>query len=307
MEEKSGRLEPSHLFQGNLLSERGSGIFAHGILHEELRNWLLLTSGFALIIAVAVSGSRSAVASVGLGSVSLLIILVLRPEAVNQFGRSLLLVVILAWGISYCLSLKRAWNLSDRFTEAAQATDSSIAGGLLARTYSGFVEGFRVFDRLPLFGYGLGIGTNAGAKFVTGRAGFLLAEGEWARILLESGPIFGLLFLCWRTALTIRIGWLSLRALGQGEILSVILFSASFIALLDGQFGQPTILGFAVFFSGLCLASTKVGSEVPLPIPCQLIAPPPSPVAKIRGRSASQRAARKRRRGQVHVCVGIIR
>jgi hypothetical protein len=260
----------------------------HGILtRTTYKNWLLIAGGFALVVAVAVSGSRSAVASVGLVVLSLLIIVVIRPEAVNQFGRSLLLVVIIGWGISHLPIFKEGIGiLSDRFTESAAAAESTIAGGLLARTYSGFVEGFRVFDRLPLFGYGLGIGTNGGAKFVTGRASFLLAEGEWARVLLESGPIFGLMFLCWRTVLTIRLAWLSLRALAYGETLSMILFSAGFVALLDGQFGQPTILGFAVLLSGLCLASTNVGSEAASPIPAQLATSSPSAIpAMVGGRS----------------------
>ncbi len=258
----------------------------YGIISRQTyRNWLLVTSGFALIVAVAVSGSRSTVASVGLVVLSLVFILVLRPEAVNQFGRSLLLAVVVAWGISHLPIFKEGIGiLSNRFTEAAEASESTIASGIISRTYAGFIEGFRVFDRLPIFGFGLGIGTNAGAKFVTGSAGFLLAEGEWARVLLESGPILGLAFLCWRTALTLRLLWLSLRALAYAETLPIILFSSSFIALLNGQFGQPTILGFAVFFSGLCLASTKMGSEAPLLASAKLIAAPPGP--KIRGRSA---------------------
>ena len=258
----------------------------HGIISRRTyQNWLLLSSGLALVVGVAVSGSRSTVASVGLVVLSLVVILVLRPEAVNQFGRSLLLVVFIGWGISHLPIFKEGIGiLSDRFTESAEASEMSIAGGLLSRTYMGFVEGFRVFDRLPIFGFGLGIGTNAGAKFVTGSSGFLLAEGEWARVLLESGPILGLAYLCWRVALTFRLGWLSLRALGYGETLPVMLFSAIFIALLNGQFGQPTILGFAVFFGGLCLASTRPGREVPLLASAKLMGPPPE--SRIRGRSA---------------------
>jgi hypothetical protein len=260
----------------------------HGIISRRTyQNWLLIASSFALVVAIAISGSRSVVASVGLVVLSLLIILVLRPEAVNQFGRSLLLVVVVGWVISYVPIFREGIGiLLGRFTESAEAAETTIAGGLLSRIYYDFVEGFRVFDQLPLFGFGLGIGTNAGAKFITGSAGFLLAEGEWARVLLESGPILGLLFLLWRTVLTFRLGWLSLRALGYSETLPIILFSASFVALLNGQFGQPTILGFAVFFSGLCLASTKIGSETPRPVRGKIIPPPPSPVPKIRGRSA---------------------
>jgi hypothetical protein len=58
---------------------------------------------------------------------------------------------------------------------------------------------------------------------------------------------------------------LSLRQLMRGEILTILLYGAGFLALLNGQFGQPTNLGFAVFIGGLILASAnkgKVASEM---------------------------------------------
>jgi hypothetical protein len=112
-------------------------------------------------------------------------------------------------------------------------------------------------DKLPLSGLGLGIGTAGGARFLIGRSAFLLTENEWGRILLESGPILGLAFLLWRTMLTIRIGYLAFRQLTRGFTLPILLFSAGFFGLLNGTFGQPTSLGFAVVLSGLCLASTR--------------------------------------------------
>jgi hypothetical protein len=101
----------------------------------------------------------------------------------------------------------------------------------------------------------LGIGTNGGAKFLTGRAIFLLTEGEWGRVVLESGPIFGVAYLAWRTALTFSLGLFSFRKLRRGLILPIMLYGAGFLALLNGQFGQPTNLGFAVIICGLCLAA----------------------------------------------------
>jgi hypothetical protein len=109
-----------------------------------------------------------------------------------------------------------------------------------------------------LFGYGLGIGTNAGAKFLTGHAVFLLSESEWARVLLESGPILGLAFVLWRLLFTIRLGYLSVVQLQHGKILPIILYSSCFLTLLNGQFGQPTNLGFAALICGLCLASMEI-------------------------------------------------
>ena len=124
-----------------------------------------------------------------------------------------------------------------------------------------------MINRIPLPGLGLGIGTNVGARALIGHVTFLLAENEWSRVLLESGPILGLAFIIWRTAFVGYLGWLSLRALGRAEILPLLLFSTGFIALLNGQLGQPTSLGFAVVLCGLCLASMRPREIVAAPLP----------------------------------------
>jgi hypothetical protein len=264
-----------------------AAFLVYGLISERTyKTWLLAAAGLSLIIGTAISGSRSVVASVGLVVLSLLLVLILRPESVNRFGRSLLLVVLAAWVVSYIPIFKEGLGiLSGRFTDSAEAAQTSIGAGMFERIFTDFVQGFRVFDRLPFFGFGLGIGTNAGCKFINGQSGFLLGEAEWSRVLLESGPFFGTLFLLWRLALVVRMFWLSLRALGFGETLAIVLFSASFVPLLIGQFGQPTILGFAVFFSGLCLVSTKIDTVKSRPQRGKFIPPPPGPVAKVRGRS----------------------
>jgi hypothetical protein len=220
------------------------------------RNWLLFGAGFALVVTIGVSGSRSVLLAVLVVLASLLVIISVRPGAVNQFGRNLLIVVVgLLVAVRLPVFNEGVQILSDRFTAVAEAEETTIAGGLLARTFSGFTEGFLLIPRAPIGGYGLGIGTNGGAKFLTGRAIFLLTEGEWGRVVLESGPILGLAYLAWRTILTFNLGLFSFRQLKRGEILPIMLYCAGFLSLLNGQFGQPTNLGFAVFVCGLCLAA----------------------------------------------------
>jgi hypothetical protein len=46
-----------------------------------------------------------------------------------------------------------------------------------------------------------------------------------------------------------------------------MLYCAGFLSLLNGQFGQPTNLGFAVFVCGLCLAAANTKNPVDVPIP----------------------------------------
>ena len=226
------------------------------------RNWLLFGAGLALVVAIGVSGSRSVFVSVLVVVASLLIILITRPSALNQFGRNILIVAVIGLIVTRLPVFKEGMGiLSDRFTTVAEEAESSIAGNLITRTFVGFTEGFKVINRVPLAGYGLGVGTNAGAKLLTGRSLFLLAEGEWSRILLESGPFLGVAFILWRLALTVQLGFKSFRSLREGEILPIIIFSACFLSLLNGQFGQPTNLGFAVLLSGLCLASMNVAGR----------------------------------------------
>jgi hypothetical protein len=84
---------------------------------------------------------------------------------------------------------------------------------------------------------------------------FLLSEGEWSRIFLESGQLFGLAYVLWRVALVCNIGLLCVRSVKFGNVLPLLIFSSSFMPVLNGQFGQPTVLGFAVFATGLALAA----------------------------------------------------
>src|SRR3989440_1374729 len=243
------------------------------------RNWLLLGAGCSVLLAIVVSGSRSLVVSVLLVVLSLAIALI-RPDAVNRFGKSLVLLVIAMLLISRLPIVREGLTiLSSRFTESAEAAETTITGGLIERTLSGFTEGLGHLGHAPIFGFGLGVGTSGGAAFLMGQSTFLLSENEWTRIIFESGPILGLAFLMWRTLLAVYLGVVSLRALTRGEILPLLLFSASFLIILSGQLGQPTSLGFAVVFNGLCLASTRAGEIAPAPV--TLTTP-----RLIRGRSA---------------------
>jgi hypothetical protein len=226
------------------------------------KNWILFASGSALLIGIAVSGSRSVVGACAVVISSLIVLLVLRPSAVNRFGQALIVTLILGWILTQTPIFKEGFNvLSTRFTEVAEATEKSIGRGLVERVFGTFEEDLFVWTKAPFLGYGLGIGTNAGAKFLTGRSMFLLSESEWQRVFLESGPALGLAYVLWRCAVTVYVGWLALRSIKFGNALPLLLFSSSFLPMINGQFGQPTVLGFAVFVMGLALAA-RGGDEV---------------------------------------------
>ncbi|MEO6870625.1 MAG: hypothetical protein ABI233_00220 [Chthoniobacterales bacterium] len=229
----------------------------HAVLSKlPYRTWLLAAAGASLLVGMAVSGSRSTVLAVGVVVASLALIVLVRPALVGKLGRSIVLAAVVLWLISYLPIFQQGLGiLSDRFAEGAESSDTTMVHGLVARVADGFIQGAEVITRTPLGGFGLGVGTNGGANFLVGHAEFLLAENEWSRILLESGPILGAAFLIWRCAITFRIGRLAYRQLTYGNTLPLFLFSAAFFVLLEGPFGQPTSLGFAVVLAGLSLAA----------------------------------------------------
>ena len=225
-------------------------------------NWLLFAAGAALVIGIAVSGSRSVVGACAVVGASLLVVLFLKPAALNRFGQALLVTVVLGFIVMQTPIFKEGFNvLSTRFSEVAEASEKSVGAGIVERFFGEFTESLYVLTQAPFLGYGLGIGTNAGAKFLTGRQAFLLSEGEWQRVFLESGPVLGLAYVIWRCAIVGYGGLLCIRSVKMGNVLPLLLFSGSCLPLLSGQFGQPTVLGFAIFGTGLALAARKPDDE----------------------------------------------
>lgn len=219
-------------------------------------NWLLAAAGSALVIGIVVSGSRSVVGACFVVVASLVVVLVLRPDSVNRLGQTLILVVVLGLVVTRTPIFKEGLSvITTRFTEVAEESEQSIVKGLVMRVVGDYEEAFYVLTKAPFLGYGLGIGTNAGAKFLTGRSGFLLTEGEWSRLFLEMGPVLGLAYVALRCGLVVWIGLLCLRSVRLGNVLPLLLFASAFLPMLSGQFGQPTILGFSVFAAGLTLAA----------------------------------------------------
>ena len=246
------------------------------------KNWLLAAAAAALLIGIVVSGSRSVVGACVLVIASLAFVLVFRPDILNRFGQVLVVVVVLGFVVSRTPVFKEGLKvMTTRFTEVAEVSETSVTGSILWRLWAGFSEPFAVLDKAPVLGFGLGIGTNAGAKLLTGHALFLLTEDEWTRIFLESGPILGVGYVLWRCLFCFWIAGRCLKAVFTGNLLPLLLFSATFLSLLTGQFGQPTILGFSVFVTGLTLAALGSGETEPRRRPII----PGKGAPRIRGRS----------------------
>ena len=223
----------------------------HGLYQKRLYSLLLVSGGaVSMLIAMAVSGSRSAVFAVFLVFLALGVCMLLDRSLIVKSYKLIFIGAICVLALSWTEVFSEGLATTQkRFEMAGKSEDTGV------RFLMEYLRPFLTISDVPFLGYGLGVGTNAGAAMLRGHVQFLLAEGEWSRIMLESGPIFGLAFILLRVAMTVSIGLKSLRRAAKGIYLPALLFGACGMNVMSGQLGQPTSLGFAVFGGGLCLAA----------------------------------------------------
>ena len=239
--------------------------------------WVALPT---VLVMIAVSGSRT---SLGVISIILagMIFICLRKRVFFKKGMQGAILLVLVYG---ALSFWGEFRAGLMVHESRLETGGGFQHGIVYRVLNEWIAPFRAIEQAPLLGKGLGMGTNVAAGLLFGERGFLLAEGELERVVLESGPILGFAYIIFRLCL---LGYLFRRTLAaldhQENPLPLLFFYAIAPEILNGQFAVPSTLGFAVFSAGLCLAATNLGRE---PGPVLEAVPPAEPAEqKVRGRS----------------------
>jgi hypothetical protein len=226
----------------------------------DLPGWLRAVSIPCLMLSLAISGSRAAVAAVTIIVAVVFIVCLRKPSELGRFLAPAVLAYLAFLAMTHSSMVKEGLEVQqERFKEGG-----GVQEGIVGRYLGAFGQSVDVACRVPILGYGLGLGTNAGAALLSGSRAFLVAEDEWPRVVSESGPILGyayLLLRVWICGYLIRQAW---RALKRGQSMPFFLAAAAGRDLISGQFGQPTTLGFAVLSAGLSLASSE--SSVSMPI-----------------------------------------
>jgi hypothetical protein len=217
--------------------------------------WLLWAAVISIAAVQPVSGSRLLVLGCGLVLVAALLSGLLNPGRAER-----LLVMAIVIG-----AVVEALLLTSFFREAvvvfmtrwndASAAAGGVKQGLVLRFLGGFIDPFLMVPEIGLLGKGIGMGTNAASALMTGSFQFLLAEGEWSRVVLEAGPVLGFSFLLYRVWLAAVMAFRGLRAVNHQQLLPWLLAWSACRSIVTEQLSQPTNLGFMIFFSGLCLAS----------------------------------------------------
>ena len=236
---------------------QASSFLFYGYL--ELRTykiWLISAATFATFIAAGCSGSRTCLVSIGIVALVTVLCVITRGKG----GMGILVAAVLIALLIPILSTMTVFQegtkqLTQRFEDAG-AYEGNTQG--FVDRYAGSMFGpLSRLDKVPFFGRGLGVGTNAAMSLVSTNVAALLPwpEDEWSRLVFESGPIFGLLMILFRTVLTVAIGMQAFNAFRYGNVLPILIFAACGLLILNGQWGVPTTLGFAIFGGGLTLAA----------------------------------------------------
>ncbi len=222
-----------------------------------IRRWLLIGATLSLFASIPLSISRGLFFQVALTLVFTLLAVSRMPKYMGKMIGAVLggaIVLALLSNASYFQTAFGAF--SSRF-ETANEVEGGLQGVLIDRYMGGMFGALAQSGDKPFFGYGLGMGTNVGAMLLTGKQVFLIAEGEWGRLIGEMGPLLGLAVIVIRVSLTVRIAFAAYRKMIAGDLLPWILASFGLMNLAQGGWAQPTSLGFGTLIGGLMMAALK--------------------------------------------------
>jgi hypothetical protein len=268
-----GRTRPA----GPFTSVIGQREFTVAVLAMALAMWLTVRRARPVPMWLLLAGTAGGLACLGFGAsrgafihVGLLVVAAVGCAALLRAGaatvRALVLppLLVLAGAYLYPRLAPQAHEaFADRWVAAAAAESRHFEWGVFGRALYGFVDFFNLVGTTPLLGYGLGLAGNARLLLGVEIEGFTgWAETDFARHVVDLGPLLAPLYIALRVALVAWLAFVALRALRQrSEPLALLLVVFAGIELLQGQItGHGSVNGFAWIFGGLALAAASAAT-----------------------------------------------
>lgn len=232
-------------------------VFYFWVNPAQVSRLLLLCATAALIAAIPLSISRGLLFQVGVSLVFTLIAVLRKSEYLGRITKAIILGVIALVLLSNTIIFQKAVEAFSTRFESASETEGGLEGTLLDRFLGGLINALTESTEQPFWGYGLGMGTNVGSSLLTGSRGFLIAEGEWARLTGELGPLMGVAVIFLRLGVVAKIALASFKRMLAGDTLPWLLLSFGGLVVAQGPWAQPTALGFSTLIGGLMIASMR--------------------------------------------------
>ncbi|CAN5430331.1 hypothetical protein BH11BAC3_BH11BAC3_06020 [soil metagenome] len=219
---------------------------------------VLLAATLGLIMAIPLSISRALFFQVIITFLFAVIAISRKPENMSKLiiaviGGSVVLLIM-----SRLTFFQKATEVFTTRLDGANESEGGLGGVLGDRYLGGMIKSITGSSEQPFFGYGIGTGTSVGGALLSGtgeRTLLIYSEDEWARLTGEMGAIMGLGVIFVRIGLSINTAIKSYKKLSTGDLLPWVLLSFFLLTVPQGQWGQPTSLGFSIIIGGLTLAS----------------------------------------------------
>lgn len=234
-------------------------VFYFWLSKESCSKILLISSTIALLIALPLTVSRTAVGGVVLVG---LFAFIGSSTSFKSIFRLLFMVVII---ISLFFVLQKTTSVFSLGTEVfmsrvdeASEVEKGQNSSFIGRALSGFTDPIINLFKSPLFIGNLGMGTNAGSQMLTGKVKFLISEGELGRVAGEQGLILGGGLIALRLLLAISMFYKSIKLPGTYKLLPLAFCGSALFLITQGQWAQPSMLGCAVVAAGLLDASINL-------------------------------------------------
>lgn len=237
-------------------------VFYFFIQADKIKKYLLIASAFSLLVAIPFSISRTLL-------FNFIIELMMMVIAVSRNSKHIYKIItlfgigVIALGI---LSQTEFFQVStgaftDRF-ETANDVEGGLENVFVDRFLGGMLKALTESTEQPFFGMGIGMGSNVGAQLLMGNSNvFLISEEEWGRIIGEMGPLLGILLIFIRLQFATSMALKSFKVMHKENFLPWMLIGVSFILLLQGQWAQPTSLGFSAILGGLMLSGFRTSQN----------------------------------------------
>ncbi len=237
-------------------------VFYFWLSKESCSKILLYSSTVALLIALPLTVSRTAVAGVILVGIfafigsstsfkSIFRLLITGFIVVGLFVVLQKSTPIFSLGIEVFM---------DR-VDTANQHGGGLKGSVFMRIFNDFARPIISLLKEPLFKGNLGMGTNAGAQMLTGKTDFLISEGELGRVGGEQGLVLGGGLIVLRLLLAVGLFYKSIKLPNKVKLLPLIMCGTALFLITQGQWAQPSMLGSAVIAAGLLVASLNIKTK----------------------------------------------
>ena len=239
------------IFAGSLIAV----LAASWILRMEyaISNLLLVCGGPAILAIALLTGSRS----IYFMAAQIAVLVLLASIAARHYwqraaARSFLILFVVGAGLLFATLLNSA--LDNILKREAGAGGSRVT---LHRAVSMYVDFLPVLEGAPLLGYGIGAGTPAARRWVVHGPD---NEGELGRVIMELGPVLGLVFICLRFGFVGFLLHRSWRAAIEGNPVGLVFLGFAWGMFTVGQItSNANTNGYlAWLYAGLVLATTRL-------------------------------------------------